>query len=71
MDIGKLSRMANQIAAAAEEQSAVAEEINHKVVTIAQLAEETTEGAHRTADLSQELTATARGQFSLVERFNR
>ena len=40
-------------------------------VTIAQLAEETTGSAHRTAELSLGLSETAKGQFSLVERFNR
>jgi len=69
--VAHIADMANQIAAAAEEQSAVAEDINHKVVTIAQLAEETTSSAHRTAELSLGLSETAKGQFSLVERFNR
>ena len=63
--------MANQIAAATEEQSAVAEEVNRKVITIAQLTEQTAEQAERTSELSNNLLNTARGQFSLVERFNR
>jgi len=64
-------RLANQIAAATEEQSAVAEEVNRKVITIAQLTEQTAEQAERTSELSNNLLNTARGQFSLVERFNR
>ena len=63
--------VANQIAAATEEQSAVAEEVNRKVITIAQLTEQTAEQAEHTAELSNRLLDTARGQFSLVERFNR
>ena len=69
--VGHITDMANQIAAATEEQSAVAEEVNRKVITIAQLTEQTAEQAERTSELSNNLLNTARGQFSLVERFNR
>ena len=59
------------LSCATEEQSAVAEEVNRKVITIAQLTEQTAEQAERTSELSNNLLNTARGQFSLVERFNR
>ncbi|KAF1069929.1 MAG: Aerotaxis receptor [Pseudomonas citronellolis] len=69
--VANIADMANQIAAATEEQSAVAEEINRNISTIAQLADQTSDEAQRTAELSGELTDTAQTQYSLVERFNR
>lgn len=69
--VANITDMANQIAAAAEEQSAVADEVNRSITTIAQLADQTAGEAQSTALLSEELTATAQGQYSLVERFNR
>ncbi|MDP3816237.1 PAS domain-containing methyl-accepting chemotaxis protein [Pseudomonas sp.] len=69
--VANITDMANQIAAAAEEQSAVADEVNRSITTIAQLADQTAGEAQSTARLSAELTATAQGQYSLVERFNR
>ncbi|WP_445938576.1 methyl-accepting chemotaxis protein [Pseudomonas sp.] len=69
--VANIADMANQIAAAAEEQSAVADEVNRSITTIAQLADQTAGEAHDTALLSEALTATAHGQYALVERFNR
>ena len=69
--VANITDMANQIAAAAEEQSAVADEVNRSITTIAQLADKTAGEAHDTALLSEALTATANGQYALVERFNR
>ncbi len=69
--VSNITEMTTQIAAAAEEQSAVAEEINRNISTIAALAEQTSDEALRTAKLSEELTTTAQSQYSLVERFNR
>ncbi len=69
--VANITDMANQIAAAAEEQSAVADEVNRSITTIAHLADQTAGEAHDTALLSEALTATANGQYALVERFNR
>ncbi|SDU09258.1 methyl-accepting chemotaxis protein [Halopseudomonas salegens] len=69
--IEQINDMTNQIASAAEEQSAVAEEINRNITTIADLSESTAGKAQRSADLSIELADTAGHQAELVERFNR
>jgi aerotaxis receptor len=69
--VANIADMADQIAAAAEEQSAVADEINRNITNIAQLADQTAGEAQSSAKLSGELTATAQGQYALVERFNR
>jgi aerotaxis receptor len=69
--VANITDMATQIAAATEEQSAVAEEISRNITTISQLADETSEQAQNSALLSEELTKTANSQYSLVERFNR
>ncbi|MES2820083.1 MAG: PAS domain-containing methyl-accepting chemotaxis protein [Pseudomonadota bacterium] len=69
--VANIAGMAQQIAAAAEEQSAVADEINQNITTISQLTDQSAGQANDTAQLSHELTATARGQYALVERFNR
>ncbi len=68
--VANIAGMADQIAAAAEEQSAVADEINRNIITIAALADQTSEEARSTATLSEALTRTAQGQYALVERFN-
>ncbi|NBA96194.1 PAS domain-containing methyl-accepting chemotaxis protein [Pseudomonas sp. R5(2019)] len=69
--VANITDMTTQIAAATEEQTAVAEEISRNISTIADLADQTSEQAQRSALLSEELTRTANGQYSLVERFNR
>ncbi len=69
--VAHITDMTTQIAAATEEQTAVAEEISRNITTIAHLADQTSEQAQHSALLSQELTRTATTQYSLVERFNR
>jgi len=69
--MGNIIDMTTQIASATEQQSAVADEISHNVSTIARLADQTSGDARSSALLSEELAATAEGQYSLVERFNR
>ncbi|WP_443200755.1 methyl-accepting chemotaxis protein [Pseudomonas sp. GM18] len=69
--VSHITDMTTQIAAATEEQTAVAEEISRNITTIAHLADQTSEQAHQSADLNKELTKTASTQYSLVERFNR
>ncbi|MDC6700486.1 methyl-accepting chemotaxis protein, partial [Leclercia adecarboxylata] len=69
--MGNIIDMTTQIASATEQQSAVADEISHNVSTIARLADQTSGDARSPAPLSEELAATAEGQYSLVERFNR
>lgn len=69
--VANITQMTDQIAAATEEQSAVAEQINQSISSIAQLADQTSGEAQRTVLLSEELTTTAQGQYSLVDRFNR
>ena len=69
--MGNIIDMTAQIASATEQQSAVADEISNNVSTIARLAEQTTGDARSSALLSEDLAATAQGQYALVERFNR
>ncbi|UAW99480.1 methyl-accepting chemotaxis protein [Halopseudomonas nanhaiensis] len=67
--IERINEMTGQIAAASEEQTAVADEINRNVVNIASLSDSTATQASRSATLGAELAATAGQQAALVERF--
>jgi aerotaxis receptor len=69
--VAHITDMTTQIAAATEQQSAVAEEISRNISTISALADETSDQAQSSALLSEALTRTATSQYSLVERFNR
>ncbi|WP_136475284.1 PAS domain-containing methyl-accepting chemotaxis protein [Pseudomonas sp. DG56-2] len=69
--VANITDMTTQIAAATEEQTAVADEISRNISTIAELADQTSEQAQHSALLSEELNQTATTQYSLVERFNR
>ncbi|MFA7097470.1 MAG: methyl-accepting chemotaxis protein [Gammaproteobacteria bacterium] len=64
-----ITDMNNQIASAAEEQSAVAEEINRNVVNIKQIADMSSEGARQITSTSTELRRLAQQLAGLVERF--
>ena len=69
--IGKISDMSTQIATAAEQQSAVAEEINSNVARINELGQSTAEDAYRNGEISQRLIHETRRQQQLVEQFQR
>jgi methyl-accepting chemotaxis protein len=69
--ISKISDMNAQIATAAEEQSAVAEEISSNVVTINELGQGTADEACRNGEISQALIHEARRQQQLVAQFLR
>jgi methyl-accepting chemotaxis protein len=67
--VGEINDMNVQIASAAEEQSAVAEEINRNVVAIRDISRQTTAGVQQTAGSSQNLLQVARQLQSLVNEF--
>jgi methyl-accepting chemotaxis protein len=67
--ISKINDMNTQIATAAEEQSAVAEEINSNVAAINELGQGTADEAYRNGEISQKLIHEARRQQQLVEQF--
>lgn len=61
--------MNTHIASAAEEQSAVAEEINRNIVSIAQVAEENAESTGQTTLTSEELARLANGLETQISQF--
>ncbi len=67
--VAAISDMNLQIATAAEEQSAVAEEINRNITTINMVADETAVGAEQTAEASQELAQLAMNLQRIVSQF--
>jgi methyl-accepting chemotaxis protein len=68
-EVGRINDMNTQIASAAEEQGAVAEEINHNVVTINQVADESAQGAEQTARASEDLANLATELQQMVSQF--
>lgn len=68
-NVTSISEMNFQIAAAAEEQSSVSEEINRNVVEISQVAEQSAEGAQQTAGASNELSELATQLQILISQF--
>jgi len=67
--IDTINDMNNQIASAAEEQTAVAEEINRNISNISRVSEETSIGAKNTAEACHELLALADQLRSMVGNF--
>jgi methyl-accepting chemotaxis protein len=64
-----INDMNTQIASAAEEQSAVAEDINRNVSNIGQVANEVASGADEASQASAELTKLAEQQRRLINQF--
>ncbi|OOG26195.1 methyl-accepting chemotaxis protein [Thioalkalivibrio denitrificans] len=67
--VGNISDMNAQIASAAEEQSAVAEEINRNVVNIREAVDDTAQGSGQISTASDELARLAADLRNLVSRF--
>lgn len=67
--VSVINDMNTQIASAAEEQSAVAEDINRNVANIGQVAAEVAGGADKANQASAELTKLAEQQRRLVNQF--
>lgn len=68
--VDNIKAMNMQIASAADEQSATAEEINRNVVNISEVGEETSTGAQQTANASDELARLAVDLQEKVARFH-
>jgi methyl-accepting chemotaxis protein len=67
--VGSINDMNAHIASAAEEQSAVADEINRNIVNISQVADQNTENVMQTSKASEELAHLASQLQNLVARF--
>ncbi len=67
--VDRITEMNTQIAGAAEEQSAVTEEINRNVANISLIAEQTSNGADQTAQASEDLARLASQLNDLVAQF--
>ncbi len=67
--VGSINDMNTQIASAAEEQSAVAEEINRNVVNISQISSETAMDANDMTSISSDLAGQAMDLQELIGRF--
>lgn len=69
MSHSTINDMNVQIASAAEEQSAVSEEITRSVVAINDLTNETTDGALQTTEASHEVARLASALQEMLGRF--
>jgi len=67
--VATINEMNTQIASAAEEQSAVSEEINKNVTSISQISEQTASGAEQTTTSANELARLASDLQNLVGQF--
>ena len=67
--VAKISDMNAQIATAADEQTAVAEEVNRNIVNIADVVGQTTQGAQHTAASSEDMARLAADLESRVGQF--
>jgi len=67
--VASINDMNTQIAAAAEEQSAVSEEINRNIVNISQISEQTATGASQTTAASTDLSQLAIELQKIVAQF--
>ncbi len=68
-EVATINDMNTQIATAAEEQTAVADEINRNITNITQVADQTAEGARHSSQVSEELVQLAADLEKLVTRF--
>ncbi|MEH6822646.1 MAG: hypothetical protein V7629_01900 [Motiliproteus sp.] len=67
--LNRLSYISLQIAAAAEQRTAVAEEIDRNIVSISTLGQQTADGARDTSQASQEVSRLAQSLSKLVSGF--
>ena len=68
-EVGTINEMNTQIATAAEQQSAVAEEINRNITNISRIADTTSADATQTSQISEELVRLAAELNRLVGQF--
>ncbi len=67
--VGQINDMTTQIASAAEEQAAVAEEVNRNITSISNMAEETSAGTLSTKEASEDLARLVTELQGLVAEF--
>ena len=67
--VATINEMAVQISSAVEQQSSVAEEMNHNIINISNVAEQTSGSAQITASASSELGDVAAHLIGLVKMF--